>query len=174
MHEADIKRLIPENVKTMSLTLTKALFIKILLFLLIAVVPIIWTNKTLDSNNNLQFALLAFILLLIWIVAAKAKQALVIRNPKVRIFLLLYMVYIGYSCVSFFVSNNSPDAFYFLLKSILFFLIVVSILVLDDIPDIFEATSRAAILLILFATIPAFYQLCVLIGERDLIIPLST
>ncbi len=147
---------------------------KLSLFLLIGLIPILRTDKTLDPNLNLQYISLTILLIGFWFVISFKKKELIIRNNTVIFILIIYFIFILYSIISVIISRNAADAIFFFTKYILFFVLLISFLFFINSTNIFRTVSRSAILLSLVSSIPAYYQLVDLIKTKELIIPLST
>lgn len=158
----------------MKLTAQNSYTEKILIVILIVLIPILSTSLTLDPNLHLQFIMLAFLVLVLWLVMLFRKKVLNIQNNAVFYFLLIFVLFIAYSILSVLISNNHSDAIFAFSKYVLFFLFIVSFLYFENPENLFRTVARSSVVLTLIMLAPAYYQLFGMIKEKELIIPLST
>ncbi len=141
---------------------------KILIVILIGVIPILWSNKTLDPNITIQYIGLAFLLLF---------YGLVTKNSHIKIdlyFSPLFFLFIIYSIIPLAISVNTADAIFRLSQFIVFFYLTQIFFQFKK-PDIlFNTLARITLVVSILILIPAFFQLLVLISEQNLTIPQST
>ena len=146
----------------------------ILVFVIISIIPLISTKKTLDPGLHIQFCLLAFSLLVYWLVIIIKKKGIVISNRAVLLFLIVAIVLVFYSMVSVIISTNTADALFFLSKYLLFFILLITCTFFLNSGNLFNHVSRAIIILSTIILVPGYFQLFNLLNEKELIIPIST
>jgi O-antigen ligase len=144
------------------------------ILLLIVLIPILRTDKTLDPNLHLQYISLTVLLTVFWFMMHLKEKELIIRDNTVFVFLSIYLLFLTYSLLSAGISINLADGIFVYTKYLLFFLLLLTILFIKNSDNLFSTVSRSAVILSTVVIIPAFYQLINLIKDKELIIPLST
>ena len=141
---------------------------KTLIIIVIGVIPILWSNKTLDPNISIQF--IGLTILLIGFI-------LINKNLNLKIdlnFSLIFIFYIIYSIIPLSISNNTADGIFVFSQFILLFYLTLIFFQFNN-PDIlFTPIAQTAVVVSLLILIPAFFQLIKLICEQNLTIPQST
>jgi len=108
----------------MRLTTKNRLIDSILVFTLFAVIPLLWTNKTLDPGIHIQFCSLAFCLTLFYSVLLFRNNNIIIENKNILFFLITFIGFIFYSIISMVISTNASDSLFLFAKYLLFFILV--------------------------------------------------
>jgi O-antigen ligase len=141
---------------------------KILIIILIGVIPILWSNKTLDPNISIQFTGLTFLLLIFSLIQKKI-------HFKINFgFCLLFVLFICYSFVTLVISSNDADGFFRLSQYLLFFYLTLTLLQLENPDKLFNTLARTTVFISILVSIPAIFQLAELIYDQNLTIPQST
>jgi O-antigen ligase len=141
---------------------------KTLIVILIGIIPILWSNKTIDPNITIQYIGLAILLI---------GFILINKNLNLNIdlnFSLIFIFYIIYSIIPLSISNNTADGIFVFSQFILLFYLTLIFFQFKN-PDIlFTPIAQTAVVVSLLILIPAFFQLIELISDQDLTIPQST
>ena len=158
----------------MNRIVSKNIFETFFIVILIAILPVLRVDVTLDPNSYVQFVSLTLILTAFLALIYIQNKHLTIRSNKVLLFLGIYLGYVMYSGISVVVSNNFADALFWLSKSILYLFILLAFLFSNNSKIVFTNVCRSALVLGLVSVTPALLQLFNLIKEDALIIPYST
>ncbi len=146
----------------------------ILPVILIGLIPILSTSKTLDPNQAIQFIALTFWLLITWFVFRSQKKEFLIKNRILLVYFAVHLLFIVFSIVSVAISNNRSDAVIFFSKYVLFFLLISSFQFFQKPESLFKIVAVTAAVVSILISIPAYFQLFELIKQKELIIPSST
>ena len=131
-----------------------------LLIVLLLVLPLIYSTKTIDPVSILRFMILCFIVLVLLILfVLKFKQNSLINIIK-HPFFIFYVLYLLFSTVSLFKVSNFGDAIFELVKifSVFSFLYLFISIYVDNL-EIREIVVKIIILLVLILITTFFYQL---------------
>lgn len=158
----------------MTPTTNNRLIESILIFSLFAIVPLLWTNKTLDPGLHIQFCSLTLCLISFFSAILLRNQNIIIENRRILFFLLTYIVFILYSIISGVISINVSDSLFLLAKYMLFFILFITFAFFFKSQNIVEKISHPILILNIIILFFGYVQLIELIGKNELVIPLST
>lgn len=158
----------------MTPTTNNRLIESILIFSLFAIVPLLWTNKTLDPGLHIQFCSLTFCLISFFSAILLRNKNIIIENRRILFFLLTYIVFILYSIISGIISINVSDSLFLLAKYQLFFILFITFAFFFKSQNIVEKISHPILILNIIILFFGYVQLIGLIGKNELVIPLST
>lgn len=140
---------------------------KILIVVLIGIVPILWTEKTLDPNISIQFIGLAIVLTLFWLTNKNNKNV----RLEIDTAILLFILFLGYSLILLLISNNISNGIFQFFQFVALFLLTITFLQFENPEIVFKFLSRTVVILSLLILLPAYYKLIEILSEQKLIIP---
>lgn len=158
----------------MTLTTKNRLIESILVFTLFAVIPLLWTNKTLDPSMHIQFCSLAFCLTFFYSVHLFRNKNVIIENKNILFFLITFIGFIFYSIISMVISINASDSLFLFAKYLLFFILFITFAFFFKSQNVIEKISHPILILNIIILIFGYAQLLSLVDKNELIIPLST
>ena len=142
----------------------------ILIPILIGLIPVLWSNSTLDPKSSTQFISLSVALIALLIFAKKAVEL----NRKTALTLGIFGSFIIYSIFSLFNSTNSVDGVFQLSEYILYFILAYTFSQFSSPKELFKIIYRTVVVLSFVVILPGISELIDLLQTQKLTFPNST
>lgn len=140
--------------------------------ILIIILPVIYTNSTLDPDLYLRFIGLSILIIILAIsLIRNIKKIKLLSEPKI---LLLYLLFVLYTFFCIFPGRNIADGIFEWIKILYGFLLLFLLSGLLKKPDIEWGITKSFTLLCFTLSISGIFELFNLIAHGNLVIPLST